>query len=506
MATLKNTIINDTGYLQLPSGTNAQRPNLSASITLAGLASNTLGISANGLALTIGGGALGGTNTAWATYQNLPDYLIGLPCTTCINNTDGSNWTLPDCRVYMLRNTSWNAISTPTGWTTISESTDISYISGYSTMGIYYKDFTAGTYSFDNNSAMYMFTYPVTGNSGRLRWNTDRRQMEYYGPSPMAKGGPVGWQAMTTPFLVRSIITNGYVLGGYKDSVAWANVNRTVAATDTTTSLGDLLSRTFNYKNGACSLVSAYVFGAGNGHAINSNLSTAFNMRTEATITIRSAANMATSRGHMGVVFKEHLTAWVTGGESSTIEEFDLTSETFVTFTSATSATGIAGDAGASSGGPWGMSHETYGIWYGTGTITNFTFATRSTSTRAGTSPGNHYQQKSIQSKYSNGYAGDDGSWNGGYAYRRTNFFTNTTATYTGNGKAYTNCGEENYSLGQDWQYMLGQYDGAQNNKAAKFVYSTEVQTTGSATMEPKGTTGATTINGRSSGVCSWRS
>jgi hypothetical protein len=472
----------------------------------------------NGQALSINGGALGGTNTGWNNYQNLPDYLIGIATTTSINNTDGSSWTLPACRAYMLRDPTWNAVDT-TGWTLIYGETGKNY--GVSaSVTVYFRDFAAGSYTFDNNSAMYMFTYPPTGTAGqgKIRWNTDTRQIEFYAPGLTRAAGPIGWQAMTLPFLVRQIITTGFVLGGYKDSVAWSNVNKVIASTDTTTSLGDLLSRSFNYKGGACGTRMAYAFAAGNAHATASNLSTGFNMVTEAGLTIASRSNMANSRGHFNAAFKETQTAWVTGGQdgagSANVEEFDLISETFTTLTSATaasgSATGINGEAnGASGQGPWAMSHETFGIFYsgeaGLNVQKNFTFATRTFSTRSGTHPGNHYQQKSIQSKYTNGYAGNEGSWNGGTQFRRTNFFTNTTANPGTIAKSLSGSGEENYTMGQDWQYTLGEYNGAQNNNAAKFTYATETQVTGGATMQPKGTTGTTTINGRSSAVCAWR-
>jgi hypothetical protein len=66
--------------------------------------------------------------------------------------------------------------------------------------------------------------------------------------------------------------------------------------------------------------------------------------------------------------------------------------------------------------------------------------------------------------------------------------------------KPRSNCGEENFSLGQDWQYMLGNYDGGgQNNGSWKFYYSTESGFNGSSSMEPKGKAGS------SSGVCFWR-
>ena len=40
--------------------------------------------------------------------------------------------------------------------------------------------------------------------------------------------------------------------------------------------------------------------------------------------------------------------------------------------------------------------------------------------------------------------------------------------------KPHGNCGEENFDMGQDWQYMMGMYDGLQNNKGWKFSYATD--------------------------------
>ena len=39
--------------------------------------------------------------------------------------------------------------------------------------------------------------------------------------------------------------------GGYKSSSPWKNINRTVHSTDTTTNLGDQLTRGADYVNGA---------------------------------------------------------------------------------------------------------------------------------------------------------------------------------------------------------------------------------------------------------------
>ena len=58
--------------------------------------------------------------------------------------------------------------------------------------------------------------------------------------------------------------------------------------------------------------------------------------------------------------------------------------------------------------------------------------------------------------------------------------------------------GEENYGQGQDWQYMIGNYDGVQNNENHKFYYATDSGNTVSG-LSP------TANAGQSSGHCAWR-
>jgi hypothetical protein len=284
------------------------------------------------------------------------------------------------------------------------------------------------------------------------------------------------------------------MMGGYRDAIAWNNVNRTLNSTDTTTNLGDgSLDRSFNYKGGACSLNTAFAFGAGNGHAIASNWTTAFNMRTETKMINQTRFNLFNTRGHAGALFQETNFAFITGGGSAQIEEFNLTTETNVLQYAGGFGTNIDGSAG----GPWGMSHENYGIWYDSVQASTYFYSTRTAVGRAGTLPGAHQMQKSIQSKLTNAYAGNEGSYNGGFNLRRTNMFVNLTSGTVV--KPVGNSGEENFTMGQDHQYMLGMYNNLQNNISWKFTYATETGFQGGASMEPKGK------GGSSSGVMAWR-
>jgi hypothetical protein len=96
------------------------------------------------------------------------------------------------------------------------------------------------------------------------------------------------------------------------------------------------------------------------------------------------------------------------------------------------------------------------------------------------------------------GYCGNEGSYNGGYNLRR---WSNATDTNIGNvAKPHPNCGEENFAMGQDWQYMLGNYDGTgQNNSSWQLIYATDTGSNAVTGLAPR-------VNaGTSSGHCGWR-
>ena len=329
-------------------------------------------------------------------------------------------------------------------------------------------NFAVGTNTVTNASAAYMRINSTSGN------------LEVY------SGGT--WESTVIAFAHRSIITNAYMQGGYKDGYAYSNINRVYAATDTTINLGDITERSHNYQWGACSNDYSYVFGAGNAHAAASNYTIAFNMRTEIQASDISRT-LAGTRHTFGGVFQEDRYAFISGGDNARIEEYNMFSKTLIGTISPTFASGAI----------WGMSHENIGIFYGNGQST-FTFASRTISTRSGTAPGNHHQQKSVMSKYTYSYAGNEGEYAGGATYRKTNMYTDITTTATpAIDKPWNACGEENYTLGQDWQYMLGQHDpSGQNTRSHKFTYATETGVQGGAGLEPKGHQGC------SSGVTGW--
>lgn len=477
MATLNGLTINDTGHLQLPAAVdnNATNVDYIGGVEITNKRNGLgLGVARDGLQLYI-------PTSAWERYQNLPTFLKGLPTNLSINcNADITMRFDAATRVFMLRRTDWNGVST-SGWTTIDTDFDTAaFISGYDSndWAMYYRDYAAGSHNFDNNSAQYFFR---TGSAGYLRYNEAHGAPEYYN----SELGHEGWNSMGQPFLTRQIITTSYAQGGYKSSAAWNNVNRTNNATDTTINLGDnSIERSHNYQAGAGSRIHAYTFGAGNGHVVASAYIISYNMVTEQQQVLNQSFTDG-NRVRFGCVFNQTETAYIFGGNTSTVREYNMTTQTIG------STHGTMGSSWM-----WGMSTENYGIGYGDGQY-NFTFATRTTSSRGGTAPSAHHQQKSVQSKWGTGWAGNEGSYSGGYNLRRTNFSINST--YTTISKPIGNSGEENYGMGQDWQFMIGMYNGLQNNISWRFNYATESGFQGSSTMEPKGHAGM------SSATCHWR-
>jgi hypothetical protein len=271
---------------------------------------------------------------------------------------------------------------------------------------------------------------------------------------------------VTTPWLYRQVITTAYMMGGYKNSSLWSNTNRLVMATDTASNLGDGTIDNFHYKAAAVGDSKVYVF---------NGTTTAFNMRTESKSNSGSSPGSA---GNNGVVYDTTRTyAWVNGEGTGQIKRWTFATEGVSNVGSGWNdhAASISGEY---RGIFWGNSGQTQRIIYSTESVANM-----------GYSAGAHGQQKGLSGKTGYGYGGAQGDYAGGNQFRRTNIESETQSnTYT---KPYGNCGEENYTQGQTHGYMLGQYNGAQNNLSFKYAYSTDSGTTGSSTMEPKGHDGA---------------
>ena len=293
-------------------------------------------------------------------------------------------------------------------------------------------------------------------------------------------------------FKYRQIINYAYTMGGYKSNVPWKSVHKTITSTDQTSNLGDQLGTAANYTSGGCNLRLLFMWGASNSHPGESTNTTCMNMFTDTVYTPTSAMHMIQTRNDCGCVFKEHDFAWIGGGGSSNVDKFNYHTETMATSTISGGINNNADQKACSA-----FSDQHYGYWWVNAATSSqkVTFATDSFA--ASSQWASNGQQKGISSKVRKGYAGNEGSYNGGYNLRRWNLVTDTNyGTMT---KPQPNCGEENFTMGQDHQYMLGNYDGAQNNENWKILYANDAGYANIAGLSP------TAHAGQSSGHCAWR-
>lgn len=332
-------------------------------------------------------------------------------------------------------------------------------------------------------------TAPANPISGQVYYNTTKNAMYMWNADTSA------WQQVAignTSFKYRQIITTGYVMGGYQNGSPWKNVNRMAHATDVCTNLGDLNSYTASYIQGAPSKTVGWTFCAANAHSTASANVIGFYLATETNRAANTANNMSTARQDAGVAFKE--LQYVHVLSNTTTDKFNFTTET-------SALSGLSILANGTGNGVQAICDENHAMMYGDNTGQILQFATDTTSVdsvRAGPSAGNNNQQKAINSKYGKGYAGNEGTYNGGYNFRVMSFSTNTQARTVP--KVEGNTGEENYDMGQDQQYMIGNYNGAQNNNGHKWFYATDAgYTLGAGSVR-------TGVPGGSSGATCWKS
>lgn len=295
---------------------------------------------------------------------------------------------------------------------------------------------------------------PVTG---QMYFNTANNNMRHWDGTK--------WMDVSignTGFKYRTIITKTYVLGGYQNGSPWRNVNRVPLSTDTYTNLGDQIVYSASYIQGAPSKTTCWVFSAANAHSTPSVNVVGMTIATEAARAANSANYMWSSRQDAGVAFKETEYTYVMSGGN--MDRMNFTTETC-----SNPGLGIIGNG--TGGGVQGISDENVAVIYNDGSSQMINFATSQILTAA-QAAGSNNQQKPISSKTGVGYGGNEGTYNGGYNYRKWEFtFNGYSQTVP---RPYGNIGEDNYSMGQDHEYMHGEYDGAQNNNGHKFYYTTD--------------------------------
>jgi hypothetical protein len=307
-------------------------------------------------------------------------------------------------------------------------------------------------------------TRPTSPIQGQVFFNNKTRTMEIYDGSEWRRVSQENRQ-----YLYRQVIVKSFVMGGYKDTSPWRNVNSMNHQTDLMVNLGDLLHTASSYSSGGCGKVNGYTWNANSAWSTASTTISGINMFTETGFASGTTATMLYSRNDCGTVFKEQDYAYLVGGGTSNIDVYNFNSDTFFGAQSLTTAT----TGGTRQAGMASHSGETHGyVWHATAGY-QITFAANQVATVAtDIARSSSSQQKGISSKHGIGYAGNEGTYNGGYNLRKTQYSTGLNIGTVP--KPIGNCGEENFDMGQNHQNCLGNYDGLQNNRGWKFSYITE--------------------------------
>ena len=315
----------------------------------------------------------------------------------------------------------------------------------------------------------------------------------------------------------KTVLAYGYVAGGYKGSEAWKDVGKTTNATDQTVHLGALLAGASAYNSAASNLYTMFVFGthgdddrgwesgtvdlgAGSidvGWGVAGHFVEGINMINESLRTHTTNWDMADIRNNMGISFLEHYFCWIYGGRASTtILKFDLTNEAMLSATYTLPWLPVV-DSNRYTISSMNDQYQSY--IYADSESTKYNMASE-TFTTAAAQWGPHGQQMAINSKDHRGWCGNEGSYAGGYNYREWNLITDSlVSTFAKVTPGPSGPGEENYTMGQDHCYMLGNHDGNQNNNSVRFTYATNTQVANPVGLAPSWQ------GGMSSAACGWR-
>lgn len=287
--------------------------------------------------------------------------------------------------------------------------------------------------------------------------------------------------------LYRVTYTQGYMMGGYRNSSPWYNANRTVHSTDVTTNLGDIFTQAGGYVTGGFSDTTGYMFGAWTDNGASTYVCR-LNMSTEAAM---SMLNMQVSR-NQGGEFQDgdNYAGYIHGGGSGWVERLTWSTETFLH---------IADEDGTDYQNTYQWTMPTGGYGYKSFGSRKMQFSTETWNIFSNACGGQTHS-KTLPSKHGRMYVENNGNSTSG-TNGDTRRFVSATDTHTGCSSFKTNYGgETNYEVGQDWGYGLGMCGAAcQENTSFKSYYHTDSHVMGGTTMQPKGHDGA------SSGACATR-
>ena len=316
-----------------------------------------------------------------------------------------------------------------------------------------------------------------------------------------------------TGFRYRSLITHGYLIAGYKGSNPWRTVNKTWHATDVTFYCGEQLDRALTYADVTWSDYFGYGHGCVNSFTGSSNHTSSINLHTGMR---RMFGTSGSNPG--GGTYSPHNYGWE-GDDPRGIMGYGTVGgwNMPVNRDRNSCASAQKQQHGYNLGGgnsAVGKLHFPSEIMYQAGNSPSGNDHTASCADEDRTwasFSGNRYYCTHSNDSWSgwSSSAAPDGvckplpsKW--GHFYCGTgNNVTTPWTKYNGssgsgikNGTKVRSYGEENMMMGQDWGYMMGQYDGQQNNHTTKWDYATDIETNMGASTRPKG------HYGQSSGGC----
>jgi hypothetical protein len=391
------------------------------------------------------------------------------------NNRIGINDSSPS---YGLDINATDAVKVPVGTTAQRPATAVEGLFRYNS-----TDRTFEGYSL-NASTNVVEWGPIAGSGGggMPDQSADRYSTDYsVGATLKSDGTNTYWafDAGDNDWSSARIWTHGYVAGGYKNSSSWRTVNRTVHSTDVTTNIGDIIDRSGGYFSGSWNDITHFCHSFDNSFRASSNYTSAYNMATESGRTHQGSWDMTVNRNSMGS-FQDHVFAggnsYLYGGGNSRTDVMNLKTE--VMRTSGFPPDHYDGGDDPTWGGHgrlkgWKKRGDTWsrqGFWWNTETWCSWAHA-----------PGGDGWKKIMSTMIGHMYVGTGNNNQNGMQKN-----DDTTGIST-RGLDFGRTGEENYQMGMRKGYMLGNYNGSQNNNTYKVNYNTDQYNNLGGTTEPKG-------------------
>ena len=339
-----------------------------------------------------------------------------------------------------------------------------------------------------------------------------------------------GSQSAGGSWSTRTILTHGYLAGGYKGSNPWRSVNKTWHSNDTTIYQGEQLDKAASYVDGTFSDYNGYVHGTQNSFSGSSQHTSSYNLHNgsgrtwgastygadtnasgvdwswdgenpagisgftygsspgnwdaDATVEGVGGWGLIYSYGDCGCFSEYGISGYITQGGTSQTNRLNFATEVMF----------ITTDCGISNGYGTGMGGQSTGYMVTGSTNRKLTWSNQSWANFTGTIDSNDAWRKGHWTKKGWHFAGNAGNVTSGFVR-----FNDSNGSATGGSQFSTlsNVGEENMESGEDHGYMLGNFNGQQNNMTWKFNYSNYTTTNMSALTRPKG------HYGQSSGACS---